>query len=86
VRLAGGDAPALRLELACDVADRRACAGVLRALGQEREGERCAPVVDSGGRISISGTIEGREVRAVLRRRTDCEARRYQGVLDALRD
>jgi hypothetical protein len=86
VRLAGGDAPVLRLELACDVADRRACADVLGALGQEREGERCAPVADVGGRISVSGTIEGRKVRAVLRGRTDCEARRFQRVLDALRD
>jgi hypothetical protein len=67
------------------VADRRACAGVLRALRQEREGERCAPIRDSGGAISITGSIEGRPVRAELRRRTDCEARRYDGVLAALR-
>jgi len=66
---------------ACDVADRAACAGVLRALRPDPEGARCAPVADTGGRIAISGLVEGRPVRAELRRRTDCEAGRYDRVL-----
>jgi len=84
VSFAAGDAGAFRVSLDCDVADREACAEVLDALADARDGERCAPIEDGGRRISISGTIGGRRVVADVRRRTDCEARLYDRVSAAI--
>jgi hypothetical protein len=84
VALAAGDAGSLRLHLDCEVADRAACAGIVAALRDAADPERCEPIPDSGARIAVTGRIEGEAVDRVLRRRTDCEARVYDRVRRAL--
>jgi hypothetical protein len=84
VSLAAGDAGALRLRLDCEIADRDACAGIIAALREGIDSERCEPIPDSGSRIVVTGRIGGQAVDRVLRRRTDCEARLYDRVRRAL--
>jgi hypothetical protein len=84
VSLAAGDAGALVLRLDCEIADRDACAGIIAALREAPDAERCEPIRDSGSRIAVTGRIGGEAVDRVLRRRTDCEARLYDRVRGAL--
>jgi hypothetical protein len=84
VSLAAGDAGALVLRLDCEIADRDACSGIIAALRQGADSERCRPIRDSGSRIRVTGRIGGVRVDRVLRRRTDCEARLYDRVQRAL--
>jgi hypothetical protein len=72
-----------RVDLACSVADRDACAAVLDAATTE-DGPSCAPQPAAPDRIAVSGVIEGEDVSVVLRRRTSCEVERYDAVLAAL--
>jgi hypothetical protein len=72
-----------RVDLRCAVADRDACAAVLDAATAE-DGPSCAPAPAVADRIVVTGTIEGEDVSAVLRRRTSCEIERYDDVLSAL--
>jgi hypothetical protein len=85
VDLRADDAATLRVELGCAVADRAACAAILSALAAARREEHCAPVTGSDdASLRVSGTIGGRSVRALLRRRTDCEIRSYDAVAAGL--
>jgi hypothetical protein len=84
VSLAVGDAGSLVLRLDCEIADHDACAGIISALREETDSERCEPIHDSGSRIQVTGRIGGQAVDRVLRRRTDCEARVYDRVQRAL--
>lgn len=84
VSLAAGEAGALLLRLDCEIADRDACAGIIAALREGVNSERCAPLRDPGSRIVVTGRIAGERVLRVLRRRTDCEARVYDRVRRAL--
>src|SRR5262245_3888882 len=76
--------PSFRVSLDCGIADMTACAEILEALAEERDAERCVPVRASGARIVILGTIGGEDVGAAIDRRTDCEARLYDRVREAL--
>src|SRR5262245_4829269 len=84
VTLASEAGPSFRVALDCAGADRPACAEILGALSEERDGERCAARPATGARIVVRGTIGGEAVGAVVERRTDCEARRYERVRAAL--
>ncbi len=76
--------PTFRVALDCGVADLEACSQILEALGEAGDDETCLPLPDSGERIVVRGTIGGEEVGAALERRTDCEARVYDRVREAL--
>jgi hypothetical protein len=84
VSLAAGEAGALLLRLDCEIADRDACVGIIAALREGADSERCEPIRDTGSRIVVTGRIAGEPVARVLRRRTDCEARVYDRVRRAL--
>jgi hypothetical protein len=73
-----------RVDLECAIADRRVCADVIGAIASADDPERCVPRDGGPGSLSVRGTIEGAEVRAVLRRRTDCEVRAYDRVTRAI--
>ena len=73
-----------RVDLECAVVDRGACAEVLRAIGGLDDDETCAPADGGDARVEVAGTIDGVPVRAVIRRRTDCEVRAYDGVVSAV--
>lgn len=73
-----------RIELACAVADRAACAGVVGAIGEAGAGEDCEPLPPDPARIVVRGTIEGEPVAAAVPRRTTCEARAYDRLVAAL--
>lgn len=70
--------------LDCAIADRDACAAVLTAIGRADEDATCAPTPDDGGRITVTGTIDGKKIGSVLRRRTDCETTTYDDVAKVL--
>ena len=84
VSLAAGEAGSLLLRLDCEIADRDACAAIIAALREGQDSDRCEPVGDSGSRIVVTGRVAGERVNRVLRRRTDCEARLYDRVRQAL--
>ena len=84
VSLDAGETGAIVLRLDCEIADRDACAGIIAALREGADSERCAPIRDSGSRIVVTGRIGGQAVDRVLRRRTDCEARLYDRVRRSL--
>lgn len=84
VELRGGGYGAFRVDLDCAVVDRAACRRIIDAVGEAGRDETCAPADDDGRRIAITGTIDGRRVESVLRRRTDCEIRTYDAVTEAL--
>lgn len=84
VGLPAGDGGSFRVTLDCDIVDRAACAAVLDTIAEARDAARCAPIADSGRSISISGRIDGTAVRAEIPRRTDCEARLYDRITQAL--
>ncbi len=85
VALRGGAYGAFRIGLDCAVVNRAACRDVVDALGRADEDEACSPADDDGRSITITGTIAGERVSAVLRRRTDCEIRAYDQVLGVVR-
>jgi hypothetical protein len=79
----GGSAGRFRIDLDCAVADRDACAGVVEALLAADDPQTCAPA-DGGDRVlRVAGTLDGEEVRVVLRRRTDCEIAAYDAAARA---
>jgi hypothetical protein len=84
VTLSSETGPSFRVALDCAVADRPACADILEALAEGRDAEACAPIARIGGRIVVRGTIGGEGVGAAIERRTDCEARLYDRVREAL--
>lgn len=85
VTLRGGGAPDFRVDLACAVADREACAAILKAVADAQSDDHCAAAPTGGpGIVVISGTIDGDPVRSRLARRTDCEIRTYDRVVAAL--
>ncbi len=84
VRIEGSGYPVFRLELSCAIADREACVAVVDALDDAAAAAECTPLDDDPSRILVSGRIDDEPVSSVLRRRTDCEARAYDRVIDAL--
>ncbi|WP_217923367.1 hypothetical protein [Miltoncostaea oceani] len=84
VRVDGAGYHGFRTDLDCGVADLDACIAVLDAVARIDLSATCTPVEDDGGRIEVSGTIEGDRVSAVLRRRTTCEIEDHDRVLAAL--
>jgi hypothetical protein len=84
VTLASDAGPSFRLALDCGVADRPACAEILRALAEERDAPTCAPIAPTRVGIQVRGTIGGERVAVAIERRTDCEARLYDRVRAAL--
>lgn len=85
VTLEGGGYGTFRIDLECAIVDRDVCRTVLDALAREDEQETCAPTDDDSRRIAVTGTIEGDRIRALVRRRTDCETAAYDAVYGALR-
>ena len=80
----GGGIGHFRIDLDCAIADRDACAGVLAAIASADDPERCE-ARDGGDRsLAIEGMIGGEEVRALLRRRTDCEVDAYDAAARAV--
>jgi hypothetical protein len=84
VRVDGSGYEGFRLDLACGVADFDACVAVLDAVARIDLSAACTPREDDGGRIEVTGTIEGERVSAVLRRRTTCEIEYHDRVMAAL--
>ena len=85
VSLRGDAGPDIRFDLDCGVADRPACAAKLAAIGDADQDETCtAAAAESDARIVVTGTISGDRVSALLGRRTDCEIRVYDRVIDGL--
>ena len=80
----GGDIGSFSVDLDCAIADRATCAEVLRAVGTADDPEQCVPADSGDESLTVEGTIEGARVRALLRRRTDCEARAYDRVARAI--
>jgi hypothetical protein len=79
----GGTAGRFRIDLDCAVADREACAGVVAAIVAADDPQTCSPA-DGGDRVlRVAGTLDGEEVRVVLRRRTDCEIAAYDAAARA---
>jgi hypothetical protein len=79
----GGSAGRFRVDLDCAVADREACAGVIAALAAADDPQTCSPADDDGRRLEVDGTIGGDPVRAVVKRRTDCEIAAYDAAARA---
>lgn len=80
----GGGLARFRVALECAVADRAVCADVIAGAASVDDPERCVPVDGGDGSLTIEGTIDGTEIRAVLRRRTDCEMRAHDRVARAI--
>ena len=83
VTIEGAGEPAFRIELACAIADRDACAGVLEVL-RAADAESCDRRRDERSRITVRGVIDGERVAATLRRRTSCEVSAYDRALTAV--
>ncbi len=82
VTLRGGGTPDFRVQLDCAVADHDACVAVLGALEDAQSDEGCVPRSDGGSAsVLVAGTIGGREVRALVPRRTSCEIRTYDRIV-----
>jgi hypothetical protein len=84
VEIRGGGFGAFRIPLDCAIADRDACAAVVSTIGAADRDAVCTPTTDNGARITVTGTIGGARVGAVLRRRTNCETRAYDQVAGVL--
>jgi hypothetical protein len=84
VTVDGSGYAGFRIDLACAVADRPACAAVLDALRDADTAARCEPLDGDRSTILVRGDIEGEPVAASLARRTTCEARAYDRVIEAL--
>lgn len=80
----GSGRSAFRIALECAVADRATCAEVLEAIGEADADGECAPLPADPARVTVEGTIDGERVAAVLRRRTTCEARAHDRVVEAV--
>ena len=83
VTVEGVGAGSFRVDLDCAIADRVVCDKVIAAAASADDPERCVPRDGGPGSVTVEGTIDGAEVRAVLRRRTDCEVRAYDLVTRA---
>ena len=82
VTLRGGGGPDFRVQLDCAVADRDACVAVLNALEDAQSDEGCVASPAGGdASVVVTGTIQGRPVRSIVRRRTTCEIRTYDRVV-----
>lgn len=84
VTLTSEAGPSFSVALDCDVADRSTCAEILDAVADERDAQTCEPIADAGQRILVRGSIGGADVAVTIERRTDCEARLYERVREAL--
>ncbi len=80
----GGDVTRFRVELSCGVADREACAGLIAALASADDPGTCPPTPGDDRRLTVSGTIDGEEVRAVIGRRNACEVAAYDAAARAV--
>ena len=80
----GGGLGSFRVELECAIVERATCADIIEAVAAADDPERCAPLDGGDASLTVEGTIDGAEVRALLRRRTDCEARAYDRVAQAI--
>lgn len=84
VSVGGGGLGSFRVDLECAIADRGVCADVIAAVAAADDPERCTPLDGGNGSLTVEGSIDGAEVRTLLRRRTDCEVRAYDRVARAI--
>ncbi len=84
VQIQGGGVGSFTIPLDCAIADRDACAGITKALGDAEDDPTCRATPDDGARITITGTLDGKKIESIVRRRTNCETRVYDGVVHAL--
>ena len=84
IEIQGGGLGTFTIPLDCAIADRDACAGIINALGRADDDPTCRATPDDGGRITVTGTLNGKKIESIVRRRTDCETRVYDDVVASL--
>jgi len=84
VAIQGGGLGTFTIPLDCAIADRDACAGITNALGDAEDDPTCRAIPDDGARITITGTLDGKKIESIVRRRTNCETRVYDEVVKSL--